>query len=55
MLTLANTANEITDSHFRSASATISKEPVNIGIAKDAAFVSIMKTIWNCSQNWAQI
>ena len=35
---MANTANEIADSHSRSASATISKEPVNIGIAKDTAF-----------------
>ena len=38
LLALANTANEIADSHSRSASATISKEPVNIGIAKDTAF-----------------
>ena len=37
---MANTANEITNTAFCFASAATSKTPVNIGIAKDAAFVS---------------
>lgn len=38
LLALANTANEITASSFHPISVMQNKEPVNIGIAKDAAF-----------------
>ena len=42
LLALANTANEITNTAFCCASAPTSKTPVNIGIAKDTAFLFLL-------------